>query len=94
MCARKALSTLAFLAVVALGCSASLSARAQVARDCGSCVLAADCGGKRDNCVAECMARLFEIDPRRAACLDACNAKAAQCTRTADDSCRAQNRCQ
>ncbi len=92
MCARKALASLAFL-VLALGGISPLPAHAQASRACASCMLAADCGGKRDNCIAECMARLFEIDPRRTACMSACSAKATECTHEADNSCRTQNRC-
>jgi hypothetical protein len=94
MCARKALATLSCLVGLALGCCLlPLTARAQASRDCSLCVVASDCSGKRDACIGECRARLFTIDPKRAVCIDACNTQAAQCTRTADSSCRSQSRC-
>jgi len=90
MCARKAL---------AVGCLGVLTlcwplwARAQPASECNSCVAASDCTGKHDNCVAECFARLFTVDPRRAACRDACNAHENECRREAVNTCRSQHAC-
>jgi hypothetical protein len=81
------------LIVVLAGCMSSGFAAAQPASGCAACVSAAGCDTKRDNCVAECRARLFTIDPRRADCMTECSNLAAQCSRTADGACRTRNLC-
>jgi hypothetical protein len=81
------------LIVVLVGCMVPGLATAQPASGCAACVSAAGCDTKRDNCVAECRARLFTIDPRRADCITKCSNEAALCSRTADGACRTRNLC-
>lgn len=83
----------AALILTLAGCLAPCLASAQSANDCAACVSAAACDTRQDSCVAECRARLFDIDPRRNDCLAACATKASQCSQSARTACRAQNQC-
>jgi hypothetical protein len=69
-------------------------AMAQAPNACASCLSEAACETKHDSCVAECRARLFSIDPKRAACISACSSRSAQCSLAASGACRARNLCQ
>jgi len=60
---------------------------------CETCVAAAGCDTTHETCVAECRARLFNVDPRRADCIAACSTADVQCTRGAESACRAGNSC-
>jgi len=66
---------------------------AQAPTGCTACVSAAACDGKEDSCVAECRARLFSIDPKRAACITDCSSKSSQCVQAANTACRTRNLC-
>lgn len=68
-------------------------AAAQTQSTCAACIGATGCADRRDACVAECRARLFSIDPKRATCVATCTAEANRCSQTADSSCRARNLC-
>jgi hypothetical protein len=67
-------------------------AAAQTA-ECKACVTASGCESHHSECVAECRARLFSIDPRRANCISTCTDAAAGCTRSITETCRAQHHC-
>ena len=66
---------------------------AQPQSGCAACVNAAACNGKHDSCVAECRARLFSIDPKRATCIADCESKATRCVQAANSDCRAASSC-
>jgi len=83
----------ALLLAALAACLAPHPVTAQSAPGCTACIAGADCDGKRDSCAAECRARLFSIDPRRAACITDCSARATQCARAADIACRARGLC-
>jgi hypothetical protein len=68
-------------------------ASAQPAARCETCVVSYGCENTRASCIAECRARLFSVDPKRSECIEACARKAAECTRTADTSCKTQKAC-
>ena len=67
--------------------------QAQSPGSCQNCTASAVCNDQRDGCVAECRARLFNIDPRRADCIAQCVTAAAHCTRQTETSCQAGKSC-
>ncbi len=67
--------------------------RAQAPAACPNCAASAACDDQRDNCVAECRAGLFVVDPRQAACIAKCTAAADNCAQSADAACRADKTC-
>jgi hypothetical protein len=69
------------------------AAVAQPLGRCAACVNAAACDRKHDSCVAECRARLFGIDPKRATCIADCEGQATQCIQAANSACRAGSSC-
>ena len=81
------------LVVLLVLCPSPGLMRAQPVSACETCAGAAGCEAKRDACVAECRARLFSVDPRRADCIAACLDTATQCIRSVESFCRAGNRC-
>lgn len=88
-----AMRRLLVLGLLVVGCLAPGTGRAQSPGRCDACVDAANCGPARETCVAECRARLFSIDPRRAECTTGCGNTAIQCARSAEAACRAGNLC-
>jgi hypothetical protein len=82
---------LAFLLVAAWFGAGGAAAQPQ--GRCLACINAAACEGRHDSCVAECRARLFSIDPKRAACIADCGSKAAECVQAANSACRAGSSC-
>jgi hypothetical protein len=88
--------TLPTLLVLALISATFLpsSADAQPGRGCAGCIANHACDRKRDSCVAECRARLFAIDPKRAECISQCSKTATLCGQTASRSCRADRVCE
>lgn len=87
---RRALLVAGVLLLVA---TMAMPSTAQQDRSCADCLIAARCEPTRVNCVAGCRARLFGIDPRRDACIDACVAEAARCTRATQADCRMRHQC-
>lgn len=81
------------LALLLAACLAPDLARAQPASNCEPCIAANGCNATHESCVAECRARLFSIDPRRADCLKQCSSTAAICAQSVESFCRAGNRC-
>jgi hypothetical protein len=77
-----------------IACVTSVMAEAQPMGGCASCVALAGCMTASETCVAECRARLFNIDPRRSECVTSCSSKATLCTSAAERICREQNLCQ
>lgn len=61
--------------------------------DCAACVKASSCEQQRSDCVAQCRATLFSIDPRRTSCIASCTDAASSCKRSVEETCHAQNRC-
>ncbi|MGE0223194.1 MAG: hypothetical protein AB7F35_18340 [Acetobacteraceae bacterium] len=79
----------AILVGVFLGCMAwDAPVAAQMTPTCTTCLGLFNCDEKAASCSAECTARLFAIDPRRAECLRTCNAEATSCSQTAARDCR------
>ena len=68
------------------------STRAQ-GLDCEVCAGQSACGSKHKSCVAECRARLFSIDPRRASCISICVEAATVCAQSVENRCRLGKRC-
>jgi hypothetical protein len=60
---------------------------------CEACVSTSTCEPHRAECVAECRARLFSIDPRRTNCIATCTDAASSCNRSVEETCRTLNRC-
>jgi hypothetical protein len=52
------------------------------------------CDEKREQCVSECRARMFSIDPRRSVCLETCAEEVTTCARSVEAFCKVGNRCQ
>lgn len=91
------LRSLAAVAGAALALFAAVGAAPACAQSggpsCAACIVAFECDSKQEQCVAECRARLFTIDPRRATCIDACAVKARNCSKSAGLTCRSESRC-
>jgi hypothetical protein len=68
-------------------CAMPYRAQTQLARIAG-------CDEKREQCVSECRARMFSIDPRRSVCLKICADEVTACAHSAEAFCKAGNRCQ
>lgn len=90
--ARSAACVIAVIACLIAAVAPVCDATAQTT-NCDACVNASTCEPNRDNCVAECRAQLFSIDPRRARCIATCTDAVASCTRSVLETCRAQHRC-
>ena len=56
----------------------SYGVMAQAADDCATCTGPA-CASKHESCVAECRARYFTVDPKRASCVAQCETTSASC---------------
>jgi hypothetical protein len=74
-------------------CLTPCAALAQPPLTCDACVSNAACDEQRTSCIAECRARLFSIDPRRADCINTCSSKARLCSQSAVATCRTRNLC-
>jgi hypothetical protein len=81
------------LILMLVGCLSPTLVRAQTASGCSACIRGAGCDSTRDACIAECRARLFSVDPKRATCTTGCSNAAGQCTKSAEDACRERNMC-
>jgi hypothetical protein len=82
------------LVVLALTCFAVPPVgNAQSNGKCEGCISAAGCDAQREACVADCRARLFNIDPKRPACIAGCSNAAAQCERDAEKACLEKSSC-
>jgi hypothetical protein len=73
--------------ILALGlCAAPYLAQAQFSRSSG-------CDEKGEQCVSECRARMFTIDPRRSICLHNCSQELTACTQSKEDFCIVGHHC-
>ena len=74
-------------------CGAPSFAFGQATTTCMTCLRAEACDSKRTVCTAECRARMFTVDPRRAECLTKCSNTTAQCAQAALNFCQQLNAC-